>query len=322
MPSLASHGTIGDGLKRRTLGRTGLRVSVMGLGGGGDSRLGQARGDAVESARLIRAALHAGVNFIDTAEAYGTEEVVGRAIRDFPRDQLVLSTKKTTFTDQRVEPADVVRSLEESLRRLGTDYVDVYHLHGVRPDAYEDLRDRLVPTLLDLKAQGKIRFLGITEAFAVDPNHRMLEQALGDDLWDVVMVGFNILNQSARKNIFPRALERRVGTLVMFAVRLALSRPARLREILTDLAARGKVSPEYAYGGLEFLLREGVAGSLPDAAYRFCRDEPGVHVVLSGTGNQEHLTENVRALSEPPLPARERERLVSVFARVDDVSGI
>ena len=69
----------------------------MGLGCGGDSRLGQARGDTTASVRLIRSALGAGVNFIDTAEAYGTEEVVGRALRNFPRDQVVLSTKKTTF---------------------------------------------------------------------------------------------------------------------------------------------------------------------------------------------------------------------------------
>jgi L-galactose dehydrogenase len=321
MSSIAAR-DVSDGLKRRTLGRTGLCVSVMGLGCGGDSRLGQARGDASEAVRLIRSALRAGVNFIDTAEAYGTEDVVGKALQDFPRDQVVLSTKKTTFGDRPVEPDDVVRSLEESLRRLGTDYVDVYHLHGVRPDAYADVRDRLLPTLLELKAQGKIRFLGITEAFAVDPNHRMLTQALADDFWDVVMVGFNILNQSARKTVFPRAIERKVGTLIMFAVRRAFSRPARLRELLVDLAARGKVPPEYAYSGLDFLVREGVADSLPDAAYRFCQDEPGAHVVLSGTGSLEHLAENVRALSGPPLPARERQRLANVFGRIDDVSGI
>jgi L-galactose dehydrogenase len=328
-----------DGLRRRTLGRTGLRVSVMGLGGGGDSRLGQARSDGAASVRLIRTALDAGVNFIDTAEAYGTEEVIGRALQGVPRDQVVLSTKKTTFRQARaagggragagpadadlpIEPADVVRSLEESLRRLGTDYVDVYHLHGVRPAAYTDLRDRLVPTLLHLKAQGKIRFLGITEAFAVDPNHRMLEQALADDLWDVVMVGFNILNQSARTTVFPRAIERGVGTLVMFAVRRALSRPDRLREVLAELAARGKLPAEDAERGLDFLLHEGVAGSIPDAAYRFAQDEPGVHVVLSGTGSHEHLTENIRALSGPALPPRERHRLAALFEGVDDVSGI
>jgi L-galactose dehydrogenase len=321
---------LGDGASHRpsdtprvtTLGRTGLRVGVMGLGAGGDSRLGRARGDENVSLRIVRTAIECGVSLIDTAESYGTEAVIGEALRGFPREHVVLSTKKTTFLEPRVEPADVVSSLEASLQRLRTDYVDIYHLHGVRPDAYVDLRDRLVPTLLRLKEQGKIRFLGITEVFAADPGHRMLEQAIADDLWDVVMVGFNILNQSARARIFARTLERRVGTLVMFAVRRALSRPDRLRELLGELSARGKVSPELLEDGLDFLLREGTASSLPDAAYRFCRDEPGVNVVLAGTGNEDHLLENTRSLlTKPPLPADVRERLLALFEKVDDVSG-
>jgi predicted aldo/keto reductase-like oxidoreductase len=95
-----------------------------------------------------------------------------------------------------------VKGLEDSLQRLGTDYVDVYHLHGVRDEQYDYARDNLVPLLLKLKAQGKIRFLGITEVFAADPAHRMMQRAVQDDYWDVVMVGFNILNQSARDRIF------------------------------------------------------------------------------------------------------------------------
>lgn len=294
---------------------------MLGLGAGGDSRLGLKLGDEARSVRLVRAALEHGVDFIDTAEAYGTEEVVGKGIAGFRRDRLVISTKKTTFTPERIEPADVVRSLEASLRRLGTDYVDIYHLHGVRPDAYADLRERLLPVLLDLKQQGKIRHLGITEAFAADPQHRTLEQALADDVFDVVMVGFNVLNQSARERVFPRTRAQRVGTLIMFAVRRALSRPDRLRELLQDLSARGKISPELAQTGLEFLIGPRGARSLPDAAYRFCRDEPGAHVVLSGTSSEEHLLENVHALQAPALPAELHARLVELFRHVDDVSG-
>jgi aryl-alcohol dehydrogenase-like predicted oxidoreductase len=293
----------------------------LGLGAGGDSRLGVKLGDEARSVRLVRAALDHGIDLIDTAEAYGTEEVVGRGIAGWPRDRLVISTKKTTFRLERVEPADVVRSLEASLRRLGTDYVDIYHLHGVRPDAYPDLRERLLPVLLDLKKQGKIRFLGITEAFADDPTHRTLEQALVDDLFDVVMVGLNLLNQSAREQVFPRTRAQRVGTLIMFAVRRAFSRPDRLRELLQDLAARDKISRELAETGLEFLVGANRATSLPDAAYRFCRDEPGAHVVLSGTSSEEHLLENVHSLERPALPAELRARAIELFRHVDDVSG-
>ncbi|WP_437597037.1 aldo/keto reductase [Sorangium sp. So ce590] len=308
-------------MNRIILGRTGLEVSVLGLGAGGDSRLGTGRIAEADSLRLVHAAIERGVNFIDTAEAYGTEALLGKALREVPRERVVLSTKKTTRLDAPVRPEDVVSSLHASLERLGTDHVDVYHLHGVLPHHYADLRERIVPVLLRLREQGKIRFLGITEAFAADPSHAMLEQALRDDLWDVVMVGFNLLNQSARTSVFPLTRAKNVGTLIMFAVRRALSRPERLRELLADLAARGKVSPELAAEGLDGLLEGEHIASLPDAAYRFCRDEPGAHVILSGTSSAAHLLENARSIDAPPLTARARERLIEAFARVDDVSG-
>lgn len=303
-----------------TLGRTELRVSVMGLGGGGDSRLGAERDEAA-SVRLVRMALERGVNFIDTAEAYGTEAVIGRALREVPRDRVVLSTKKTTFGEARLTPSDVRAALESSLSRLGTDYVDIYHLHGVAPEDYPRLREQVVPVLLELRAQGKLRYLGITEKFVADPQHRMLEQALQDDVWDVVMVGFNLLNQSARARVFEATRARNLGTLIMFAVRRALSRPERLRELLHELTARGELDPETARTGLDFLLAPGVAASLPEAAYRYCRYEPGAHVVLSGTSNEAHLLQNIAALSAPDLPLGVRAELERRFGALDQISG-
>ncbi|WP_437669025.1 aldo/keto reductase [Sorangium sp. So ce131] len=308
-------------MNRIVLGRTGLEVSVLGLGAGGDSRLGSGRIAEADSIHLVRAAIERGVNFIDTAEAYGTEGIIGKALREVPRDRVVISTKKTTRLDAPLRAEDVVSSLHASLERLGTDHVDIYHLHGVLPHHYADLRERIVPVLLRLREQGKLRFLGITEAFAADPSHATLEQALRDDLWDVVMVGFNLLNQSARAKVFPLTRAKNVGTLIMFAVRRALSRPERLKELLDELAARGKVPSELAARGLEGLLAGADVASLPDAAYRFCRDEPGAHVILSGTSSVAHLLENARSIEAPPLREEVRARLVEAFAHVDDVSG-
>jgi L-galactose dehydrogenase len=306
-------------MDRVILGRTGLSASVMGLGAGGDSRLGLAKEDEAASIRLVHAALDHGINFIDTAEAYGTEHIVGKAIRGLRRSELILSTKKSTGGS--LEPADVVESLEASLRRLGTDYVDIYHLHGVAPEDYASLREKLVPALLRLREQGKIRFLGITEKFLQDPGHRMLQQALQDDLWDVVMLGFNLLNQSARERVLSLTLARGIGTLIMFAVRRASSRPERLAEVLAELCERGKISRQASLAGLDFLIHEGGATSLPDAAYRFCRHEPGAHVVLSGTSSLAHLAANVQSLQRADLPASDRARLLELFCGVDDISG-
>jgi len=293
----------------------------MGLGGGGDARLGLKQEGELAAIRLVRAALDRGINFIDTAESYGTEAVIGAALKGVARDSVILSTKKTAFDDNRFAAEDLVHSLEASLERLGTDYIDIYHLHGVRHEDYADLYERIVPALQRLREQGKIRFLGITEPFAHDPSHQMLQRALRDDVWDVVMVGFNMLNQSARRTIFPVTLAKNVGTLIMFAVRRALSRPDRLRELLREITEKHHPTQSLMEIDLESLVREGGATSMTDAAYRFCRYEPGAHVILSGTGNLEHVADNAQSLNKCDLSADVRGTLSRLFDGIDDVSG-
>jgi aryl-alcohol dehydrogenase-like predicted oxidoreductase len=307
-----------------TLGRTGLDVSVMGLGCGGPSRVGQSYGRSeAESVEVVRAAVAHGVTFFDTAEAYGTEEILGKGLQRERREDLVISTKMSSWGEDDVQASRVRSALEASLRRLGTDYVDVYHIHGLSASRYDHAIGELVPEMLKLRDEGKLRFVGVTEAFNSDPGHEMLQRAVGDDCWDVVMVGFNILNQSARDRVFAGTRQKNIGVLIMFAVRRALRDPANLAEALADLAERGLIDPGIASSdaALDFLVHDGGATSLQDAAYRFCRYEPGVHVVLSGTGNSSHLDSNVASLRRPPLPEADVARLREMFARVDDVSG-
>lgn len=306
-----------------SLGRTGLHVSMMGLGCGGPSRVGRSSGKSeAEQVQLVQQALAAGVNFIDTAESYQTEEIVGKAIQGRKREQIVISTKKSTGKET-LTPQQVQEGVEASLTRLGTDYIDVYHLHGVRPEQYEPLLTAVGPTLQRLQQQGKIRFIGITELTNNDPGHTMLQRALQDDLWDVMMVGFNLLNQSARERVLVEAQAKGVGILIMFAVRLALSRAERLQEVIHDLVTKGEIDPrEFDLADpLGFLLQEGGAVTIPDAAYRFCRDEPGAHVVLVGTGNPAHLQENIASFDRPPLPASAVAKAKQLFRHVYSVSG-
>ena len=309
-----------------TLGKTGLKVSVAGLGCGGPSRLGM-RGDAgaeEHAVRLIKQALDLGVNFLDTAQNYGTENVVGKAIGDMPRDRIVISTKKTLPSADDPNPeAAIVEGLERSLKLLGTDYIDIYHLHGVEPKDYEFAQSRLIEPMRRLQEQGKIRFVGVTEGFVVDTTHTMLADSLKKNLWDVIMVGFSLLNPSARKNVFPLTLKRGVGVLDMFAVRRALSQPQRLKEMCAELVEKGTVVRD----GLDlddplgFLLKETDATTLPEAAYRFCRHEQGVDVVLTGTGNPDHLQENVAAILKPPLAKSALAKLERLFGGLDFLTG-
>ncbi len=306
----------------KILGRTGLSVSTMGIGCGGPSRVGQRHGKPEsDSIAIIREAIAAGSNFLDTSEIYGTEELVGKALKTIDRQSVIISTKKDTR--KHITEKDLQKSLEESLKRLGTDYIDIYHLHAVMPQDYDYLVAEIVPAMHKMRTQGKIRFLGISEAFNEDPQHAMLQRALQDDLWDAVMVGFNILNQSARDRVLRKTREKDVGVLVMFAVRLAFSNPARLQEIMAELLEKKQVNAACldADDPLGFLIHEGGAVSLTDAAYRFCRDEPGTHVILSGTGDPQHLQQNLASFSRPPLPKNDRRKIQALFKNVDSVTG-
>lgn len=304
------------------LGRTGLTVSVMGVGGGGHSQIGKRTGRTeAESVAIIHEAFDAGVNFIDTSENYGTEPIIGKALKDRDRSAIVASTKKATRRKE-VTPQAVEDSLNGSLRNLGTDYIDVYSLHGVVPQDYSYLAAEIYPALKRFQEQGKIRFVGITEMFNEDLTHEMLKQAVADDLWDVMMVGFNMLNQTAREAVFGKAIENNIGIQVMFAVRKAFSRPDYLSACVADLIQEGQIDagdlddPDHP---LDFLLQH--ARSIPEAAYCFCRDEPGTHVILSGTGNPEHLRANLASFNQPPLPDDVTARVKHVFRHVDRITG-
>lgn len=309
-----------------TLGRTGLRVSVAGLGCGGHSRLGQSSGATVaESVSVVRQALDLGINVIDTAQLYGTEEIVGRALQGH-RDDVVLSTKVLPVHKDRGLKAKRLRaSVDESLARLRTDRIDLLFLHGVGTRDLHHAREVLVPELLALREAGKVRFLAASEAFSSDRGHDALGQSLdaGDDWYDVLMVGHNPFNPSARDRVFAGTQPRDIGVYVMFAVRKALATTDGVRRVVAGMCERGEIDPATVDldDPLGFLLGEGAASSLADAAYRFARHEPGCHVVLTGTGSPEHLAENVASINRPPLPEPHRARLRSLFGHLDTVSG-
>jgi aryl-alcohol dehydrogenase-like predicted oxidoreductase len=306
------------------LGRTGLEVSVAGLGCGGHSRLGMAKGqDVHHAADLVRSALDLGVTFIDTARAYGTEEAVGLGLKG-RRDEAVISTKVGVSRGGNVaSAADMARYVDESLKKLATDHIDVFLLHGLRLEDYDHAIRVVMPELRRQQAAGKIRFIGASEQFGGDTGHALLAKALEDDPFDVVMVGFNLVNPSARTRVFPATQAHDVGTLIMFAVRETLSHPDQLRKVVDELIARGEADPAKvdAADPLGFLKHAPGAPSVVEAAYRFCRHEPGAHVILTGTGNADHLKANVESILAPPLPADVLARLEGIFGGVDSVSG-
>jgi aryl-alcohol dehydrogenase-like predicted oxidoreductase len=305
----------------RPLGKTGLTVSVAGLGCGGNSRLGLGRGASFdECVSVARAAIDLGVNLLDTAEAYGTEEIVGAAVRNYDRSKLVISTK-AIFRGADDTAETVTRKVEASLKRLGLDYVDIFHFHAVGPAAYEHHRDVLAPALVKLKAQGKVRHVGITETGPRDPDQKMLGRAVEDAPWEVIMLAYSLVNQGARRRVFPVTQRRGIGTLLMFVVRNIFSNAAYRRDVFAKLVEQGELDQSVLSSGdpLEFVVSEGGAQSITDAAYRYVRHTQGVDVVLFGTGNKAHVKDNVASILRPALPPPVVERLHKLFGHLSGV---
>jgi aryl-alcohol dehydrogenase-like predicted oxidoreductase len=271
---------------------------------------------------IIRSALDLGVNVIDTAAVYGTEDVVGTALKGVPRDSVVVCTKASKPAGDAAFSAEkVVASLDESLQRLQLDFVDVFQIHAVPPSAYEQVRDHVVPALLRERDKGKFRFLGITETAPNDIEQTMIGRAARDDVWDTVMLAFHMMHQVARTQSFPHTIANRIGTLLMFVVRGIFARPAELKAAIAELTASGKIPAAFARSDdpLGFLVHADGASSVTDAAYRYVRHEPGVDVVLFGTGSVEHLRTNIDSILKPPLPEADLAKLREMFSHLRGV---
>jgi L-galactose dehydrogenase len=318
-------------MQQVSLGRTGLRVSAACLGAGGHSRLGQSNGASFESSvALVRAAVDLGISIIDTAANYRTEPIVAAALEGI-RDRVVISTKEPIVDQNEREGygselksgAAFIEMVEASLRNLGTDYIDIMQLHGVGAAQYDHCRNELIPALIRLREAGKVRFFGITEKFNIDFTHEMLALAARDDVWDVIMVGYNFLNQTAVAEVLPFTRTNNIGTMCMYAVRGGLAGRHQAELQIEELLRRGEIDRDAIDPGdpLGFLVEDGRPIPVAEAAYRFCRHTPGIDVVMTGTGSLDHLKQNIVSIEAPPLPAGVVDRLQKIFGGVRSLSG-
>ena len=135
------------------------------------------------------------------------------------------------------------------------------------------------------------------------------------------MVGFHMMHQGARTNVFPATRAKGIGTLIMFAVRSIFADPPRVAREMKALAAKGVVEPWLGETDdpLGFLVHEAGSANMIEAAYRFARHEPGVDVVLFGTGDAAHLRTNVESLLKPPLPQADQAKLEALFGHLTGI---
>ena len=307
----------------RTLGRSGLEVSIMGMGtGGAEDPLGQASGrPEAEAHRLLHRAFELGVNLFDTSPGYmDSELILGRVLKSLPRDQLIVSTKVSLGDESGIkQPAEIVTSVENSLKRLQMVHVDLLLIAvsgGVKH--FEVVMNEHLPILCKLKDQGKIRFLGSSEHSSCDGEHLWLQKVLPTNIFDVAMVAHNMINQSAQKSIFPLCKELNLGVINVFTVRRALGLPHRTKEVISDLLKLGVISPTDVAprNPFDWLLHDGEVGSVIEAAYRYAAYTEPVTTVMNGANRISWLEENIANVLKGPLSPEITERLGNIFGRV------
>jgi aryl-alcohol dehydrogenase-like predicted oxidoreductase len=321
-------------MEYRTLGKTGLRVSALGFGCGNVGGL-MIRGAPAERERAVARALELGINYFDTAPAYGdgvSERHLGQALR-------ALEASVYVGTKFRVEAAEwgdaagaVTRSLEASLQRLGMERVDLFQLHnlvGASPTA-DQVLDAVVPALDRLRQQGKIRFYGITALGETAALHRVIDAGV----LDTAQVCYNLLEPSAGVAVpagfpaqdFGRLLDhtRRqgIGAIVIRALAAgALSGTETRHPVAVPSVEPIASGPDYATDvrrarRLEALVRDGHAGSLVEAALRFPLGSEAVSTVLLGYSSQEHLEYAAAAMAKGPLPPAALTELAKLWQQL------
>ena len=266
---------------------------------------------------VVHEALELGINLFDSAPAYGrSEEILGAGLVGVPREGYLLATKVTAVEGgDLVDSAVIDRSVERSLRRLGTDHLDIIQLHAVPPEHFSAAVDRLLPALLRHRDAGKVRFIGITEAPLVDHEHETLSRAVDHGAFDAVMVAYSLVHPNAGRSLLALAMDHGTGVIGMMATRGGLGRPATLERRLRDAKRRGIIADDALpdLGAVDWLFPGDGHGSLAANAYAFVAAHPAVATVLTGTADIDHLRDNVRAVLGLAPHANDVRRFVELF---------
>ncbi|RIH67062.1 aldo/keto reductase [Mariniphaga sediminis] len=281
-------------MKKRPLGNTGIHVSEIAFGG---VEIGMPYGIGVENAadmlseseaiELLHAALDAGINFFDTARMYGeSEAIMGKAFKH-RRDEVVLCTKCRHLIDDKgkIPSGSALKefiegSLNESLRALQTDSVDVFMLHQVNFEILEN--EEIASIFLNLKKEGKIKATG---ASVYTPEET--QKAIATGVWDVLQIPFNLMDQR-QETFFSQAKEKGVGLVV---------RSVLMKGLLSDRGknlhpALKKVEQHIAgYGE----LMQRTSFDLPMLATKFALSFPEVSSILVGIDRKEYLEQSLEA---------------------------
>lgn len=325
-------------MQTRIFGRTGMRLSILGFGCGAVGGL-MVRGAPTDQERAVARALEAGVNYFDTAVAYGngaSERNLGRVLKALKPAEAFVATKVRIPSAEFGRIGDVIAaSLDASLGRLGLERVDILHLHNPITDGgggesltARQVLDDVVPAFEKLRQQGKTRFVGISAV----GDTKALHQVIDSRAFDSAQVGYNMLNPSAASALPPnypaqdyaRLFDHTqaagtgvVGIRVLAGGALSASPerhpiadppPKPIGSALNydaDLERARRLMP---------LVQEGFAGTLPEAATRFAISHPAMGTILVGMATIEQFEQALAAVQKGPLPQAALDRLTALQA--------
>ena len=324
-------------MQYRVLGRTGIRVSVVGFGAwaiGGPSTLGELQigwgeVDDATSVSALETAFDLGIIFFDTANVYGaghSEELIGKTFQG-RRDQIVISSKVGNRVTPENEwekdfsPGHIAEAIEGSLKRLRTDYVDIYHLHS--PAADFKYTDDVVDALESLKQQGKIRSYGVSLTplgRGITPGDQGMA-ILKTGKCDFFQMVYNILEREVEEKLLPACDEQNIGVIA----RVPLASGFLTGKFTTDVTfpandhRSNKYPPERARATVEKVaklrfLTEGGKRTMAQAALQFCLSHPAVSTVIPGAKTPEQARDNAAAADADPLAAEDLARIRETVA--------
>ena len=282
-------------MQYRTLGQTGIQVSPYALGA---LMFATSMGNAPEdSARIIHKALDAGINFVDTADAYGdSEDVVGKALEG-RRDDVVLATKfsRPIGQDPNHQGASrrwIVTAVENSLRRLRTEHIDLYQLH--RPDPRTDIEETL-SALTDLIRSGKVRAIGTSQTPASNiVQAQWVAERRGLARFHTEQPAYSILNRGIEREVLPTIQRFGMGTLVWGPLGQGLLTGRVRKNQGNDVRRVGlfqHFNDERRLNAVERLIPLAAEAGLPmtHLAMAFTIAHPGVTSALIGVRTMDHL---------------------------------
>src|SRR6202051_163206 len=326
----------GSAMQLRVFGRTGMQLSVLGFGCGAVGGF-MVRGDAADQERVLAPAIAAGVNYFDTAVQYGdgeSEKNLGRVLQKLKPANVAVGTKVRLPPGEFGRIADAVAtSLEGSLARLGLDHVDIFHLHnpinatgGGSALSVQQVLGEVVPAFERLRAQGKIRFLGMTAV----GDTAALNKVIDAGVFDSAQVVYNMLNPSAAEQLpqnYPAQDYGRMFDSTQAAGVGVVGIRVLAGGALSGSAERHPIAgpaPEPIGSAMSYdadvdrarrlipLVKEGFATSLTEAATRFAISHPAMGTILVGLATPQEFEDSLAAVQKGPLSPAALDRLAAL----------